>query len=1489
LFSACSDPEDCTLGSGDEDGDGLADCQDSDCAAIPQCAPENCTNGIDDNGNGAIDCQESSCSTTLQCLPEILCSDNIDNNLDGKTDCEDTDCSVDAACIETGECQDGLDNDNDGDTDCDDSDCGADPDCFPESQCGLGAFVCCDDGVDNNGNGTADCQDPSCAEPCLTLNCGNGLKEGAEACDDGNNSSGDCCSSDCSEVTCESEIEPNNAFTDATGPLELPTSIAGSIGPTGTDSDFYSVNLILPGKIRFETSGGSGLGACVGVDTTITIFNINGTTQLGTNNDDGVSNCSLFTTGNLPPGIYFVKVTSQISQPIAIYQLHASDLVCGNNNLDTGSSEECDNGLNCSDGTSCTSDTECVAIGDGLCALRNGDGCDILCKREPLCGDNILTSPPELCEDGSTCSDGATICNGNAALCIGIGDGACTPKSGDGCDSNCRPTGCRNFIVTAGEECDDGNNINGDGCDQNCTLSVCGNSLVGPPAEDCDTANLNGASCVSLGFASGSLACVPAGQANECFFNTAGCVASICGNGVTETGEECDDGNANNGDSCSSLCLFEIIFEGEPNDVTTQADGPFTSPFLSEGGLSPATEADFFAFTLNSFGALRIETFDGLGPTTCAAIDTKVDLLAPNGTTLIISDDNDGNGNCSLINPAIAADAAARNLAPGTYFIKISKGAAGTATAPAYRLQVSLAALCGNNVTETALGEGCDDGNLIPGDGCDSQCRAEVCGNNRLDAGEECDDANILNGDCCSSLCVIESSCLFESEPNNTFTDADGPVAAGIKVAADISPNADADFFSIVIPNRADLKIETQNLANNNCNGSQDTVLDFLAPNGTTVIASNNDIVTANKCSRVDGTGTAAVGAPMRNLAPGTYFAKITENGNNGQINDYRMIVTFVALCGNGTPENSEACDDGNQVEGDGCENNCIITPACGNNLVEAGEECDGGNNVPGDGCNEFCQREPVCGDNLIDAPEQCDDGNTLNGDCCSSTCQPEASCISELEPNNSAVTATGPILDGQKSFGAINPIGDLDFYSITVPAEADLKLQTSNGTVNSCAANQDTVIRFFAPDGVTQLGTNDDITLNVNRCSILDGSGSAAAGAPVRNLAPGTYFLSVEEKGNNGAIALYQMAVTFTALCGNGTTEAPNEACDDGNLINGDGCQANCTVTPACGNSFTEAGEQCDDGNLISGDGCNSICQDEFCGDLLTNDTNETCDDGNLINNDSCLNTCRSAACGDGVLFGSQTGGPEQCDNGGANSDTNPNACRTDCTLPSCGDGAIDTGELCDDGNTDSGDGCDATCDLEFCGDGISNDAGQEECDDANNSNSDDCTNTCEVAVCGDGFTFNTAGGNEQCDDGNVLIGDGCDGSCFIERTNEIEPNNSIAQAQANGINVTIDQMMLGAITPVGDSDFYQLTLTSPKTIRLETFDANFGSCASIDTSLEVFNAVGTKLTTINNGGIGLCSKGQIALPTGTFFVRVFEFGDNAIIPAYSLFIDFP
>lgn len=82
------------------------------------------------------------------------------------------------------------------------------------------------------------------------------------------------------------------------------------------------------------------------------------------------------------------------------------------------------------------------------------------------------------------------------------------------------------------------------------------------------------------------------------------------------------------------------------------------------------------------------------------------------------------------------------------------------------------------------------------------------------------------------------------------------------------------------------------------------------------------------------------------------------------------------------------------------------------------------------------------------------------------------------------------------------------------------------------------------------------------------------------------------------------------TERCGDGRNVG-YFACDDGNILNGDGCNSTCQVehgfqclggsprtrdvcTEVCGDGVNKGAHQCDDGNLINGDGCNSLCMIE-------------------------------------------------------------------------------------------------------------------------------------------------------------------------------------------------------------------------------------------------------------------------------------------------------
>ena len=97
---------------------------------------------------------------------------------------------------------------------------------------------------------------------------------------------------------------------------------------------------------------------------------------------------------------------------------------------------------------------------------------------------------------------------------------------------------------------------------------------------------------------------------------------------------------------------------------------------------------------------------------------------------------------------------------------------------------------------------------------------------------------------------------------------------------------------------------------------------------------------------------------------------------------------------------------------------------------------------------------------------------------------------------------------------------------------------------------------------------------------------------------------------------------------------------------------------------------------------------------------------------------------------------------------------------------GVLESGEACDDGNSNNDDGCTNLCHVKpFCGDSIVQPP--ETCDDGNDNDFDQCRNDC--SFCGDG----KVDASEECDDGNNDDGDGCSASCEAEgKTFDIGPS---------------------------------------------------------------------------------------------------------------------
>jgi hypothetical protein len=256
-------------------------------------------------------------------------------------------------------------------------------------------------------------------------------------------------------------------------------------------------------------------------------------------------------------------------------------------------------------------------------------------------------------------------------------------------------------------------------------------------------------------------------------------------------------------------------------------------------------------------------------------------------------------------------------------------------------------------------------------------------------------------------------------------------------------------------------------------------------------------------------------------------------------------------------------------------------------------------------------------------------------------------------------------------------------------------------------------------------------------------------------------------------------------STCGNGAVD-PGEDCD-GQDLGGEecvslgytggtlACKPDCTFDVSgcdpvtCGDGMVGPGEVCD-GAQLGGVTCQSL---GFIG-------------GDLACSSDCTqfdtSACVLGACGDGVKCSDPDcttgpgGGPEECDDGNANS--NDAACLPSCRLARCGDGFVCTaascttgpgggGEECDDGNANNNDTCLGTCQEALCGDSIVCSApactsgpggGPEQCDETSIC----CLSTCSVRSCpDDGQSCNATSGcchpDETCEDGNPCTDDVC------------------------------------------------------------------------------------------------------------------------------------
>ena len=156
-----------------------------------------------------------------------------------------------------------------------------------------------------------------------------------------------------------------------------------------------------------------------------------------------------------------------------------------------------------------------------------------------------------------------------------------------------------------------------------------------------------------------------------------------------------------------------------------------------------------------------------------------------------------------------------------------------------------------------------------------------------------------------------------------------------------------------------------------------------------------------------------------------------------------------------------------------------------------------------------------------------------------------------EAEPNNTSGTANALTFTPTAiETAAINPGGDLDFFTFTASAGSKVWIETdTGGTQNAGATSRDTVIDLLAADGTTVIENDDD-----------DGTGNGGDGTNETGLASiiagrtltagGTYFIRVQAFSATGIINPYRLFVSLTNVAATAEVEA-NDTAATANVAN--------------------------------------------------------------------------------------------------------------------------------------------------------------------------------------------------------------------------------------------------------------------------------------------------------------------------------------------------
>ncbi len=782
----------------------------------------------------------------------------------------------------------------------------------------------CDDGNNISCDG--------CDRDCTLPACGNGAScaNDGEECDDGNNDNGDGCSALCqSELCLNGQVNPgyDEECDDGLESFTCDTDCTFAFCGDGTNNSVRGE--VCDTGVGVPTNTATCDSDCTApfcLDGFVNPFNVSfgSVTPAGEQCDDGAesatcdTNCTLASCGDGDLNPTRGEVCDDANND--------DDDDCVSSDTVVGSNCQvafCGDGFICSDVLSCTGSPGLEVCDDGTGTPGSAESttCNSDCT-PAACGDSKINPTA-----GEVCDNGAF--NGPNAVCVDNGaDLVCVPaECGDG--ELCTGPGCTTGPSGGIEACDDGDAINTDDCLNNCAIAICGDSVVcsdpascatGPGAgpEQCDgggeTADCDSdCSIATCGDSETNVtageACDDGGDSEDCDSN---CTIAVCGDGTlnplntdmgaTATGELCDDGNVDNDDPCLGNCTVADCGDGficSDASCNTAGLGPEECDDAGESAAcdSNCTVAGCGDATVNNSAGEECDAGGGIGTanetSTCDTDCTSA--FCGDGTVNATSGETCDDGNDSNADPCPDDVTAGGTCTPATCGDGLVCNS-GCSTGPG-----------GGN-------EECDDaGESLA---CDTDCSLASCGDGDVNAtrGEVCDDGNVSDADNCPSggggQCLATATC------------GDGLVCT-------------------------DGACNTAGLGPEDCDDSGESAT--CDSNCTTAVCGDGTV------NATAGEGCDDGDTDDNDMCPSGGVGSCAAVATCGD-----DIVCSDASCTTGPGSGPEGCDDGvaNGTGNGFCLSDCSVTQVCGDGTTNGTEECDDNNLADGDGCSSACEIE---------------------------------------------------------------------------------------------------------------------------------------------------------------------------------------------------------------------------------------------------------------------------------------------------------------------------------------------------------------------------------------------------------------------------------------------------------------------------------------------------------------------------------------------------